>query len=150
MRLTIIPETATVGKDGLFFDGLVLATCDVPSDVHALQWYGSSGHIELKSTEPNQDIAQLPSWALSCLDVWELAYAAATAPLTIEEIKLNTAETAKQLLQSSDWTMLPDVQLKNKDEWVAYRAAVRAIAVNPDINTAVDPVFPPPPEERWV
>ena len=144
MRLTILPDTLTVGKDGLFFEQLDLSNCSVPSDVHALQWYGSAGHIELKSTEPNQDITQLPSWALNCLDAWEAAHAIATAPLTDEERKLTTVETARHLLQSSDWTMLPDVRLENKNEWESYRAAIRAIAINP----VVDPVFPQLPEER--
>jgi len=50
-------------------------------------------------------------------------------------ISVSTAEqnktTAKQKLQDTDWTVLSDVNLANKTEWENYRAAIRAIARNP-------------------
>jgi len=37
-----------------------------------------------------------------------------------------------QLLQSSDWTQLPDVPLSTKENWGAYRQALRDITLQPD------------------
>lgn len=36
-----------------------------------------------------------------------------------------------QLLIESDWTVLPDVVLSNRDEWVTYRQALRDITDQP-------------------
>ena len=59
-------------------------------------------------------------------------------PSTAEQNKL----TAKSLLKNSDWSALPDVNLANKSEWEAYRAALRTIARNPqegDLNWPTEP-----------
>ena len=62
-------------------------------------------------------------------------------------------QNAEQLLQQTDWTQQPDVDspdnppwLANKADFTAYRAQLRAIAVNPPV--AVDP-WPTKPEEVW-
>jgi hypothetical protein len=55
-------------------------------------------------------------------------------------------QKAEQLLQDSDWTVLPDVNLANKAEWEAYRAALRSIARNPqegELN------WPTKPQNVW-
>lgn len=47
------------------------------------------------------------------------------------------------LLASSDWTQLPDVQISNKSDWVAYRQELR------NITTQSDPfniIWPTPPQ----
>ena len=61
---------------------------------------------------------------------------------------------AEQLLQATDWVELPSVSnpantphLENINEFLAYRTAVRAIAVNPPTTPAV---FPVAPSEIWV
>jgi len=60
---------------------------------------------------------------------------------------------AETLLQQTDWVELSDVSdpanppwLTNKAEFTSYRAALRAIAINPPIT--VDP-WPTKPEEIW-
>jgi hypothetical protein len=63
-------------------------------------------------------------------------------------------QTAKTLLQETDWTTIPDVAdpavsdpyLTNAAEFAAYRSQVRQIAVNPP-NEAV--IFPLQPQEVW-
>jgi hypothetical protein len=145
MRLTILPETDTVSKDGLSFDELALETCGIPSNVHALQWHDNSGHIEFVSTAPNQAIYELPTWASACVDVWQVKFDNQNAPPSPEQMIQINASLAAQLLRDSDWTMLPDVALQNKDEWMAYRSIVRGIAISP----TADAVFPPPPQEKW-
>jgi hypothetical protein len=49
---------------------------------------------------------------------------------------------AKYFLIQSDWAMLPDVSLANHAEWVAYRAALRAIAINPTTTSVIPPIPP--------
>lgn len=60
--------------------------------------------------------------------------------------QITNKRIAEGFLQKSDWTMLPDVDIKNKDEWRAYRAQLRAIAKNPP--SEIDQ-WPQVPEEVW-
>jgi hypothetical protein len=53
---------------------------------------------------------------------------------------------AEQLLAESDWSQMPDVNLVNKADWTAYRAAVRAIALDPPVTVSE---WPTKPEEIW-
>ena len=143
MRLTIITETNTVGKDGVFFDDLDLTQCQIPSNVWALQWYGSSGDIEFNTPIPNEPITNLPAWANSCVQVWDVANT--PVPPTPEQIIAENKLKAESLLLESDWAVLPDVPLANKSEWETYRSALRQIAINP----TVDPVWPVKPQSVW-
>lgn len=52
---------------------------------------------------------------------------------------------AKSLLELSDWSSLPDVNLTNKDEFLSYRATLRNLVLNP----VADPVFPSEPTPIW-
>ena len=143
MRLTIVTIDKAVGIDGLFYDNLDLAACGVPDDVWALQWNGSSGHIEFNGTIANQDITALPAWADACVDLWNVANT--PIPPTSDQIIAANKEKAENLLLWSDWSVLPDVPLANKTEWEAYRSALRQIAISPTI----DPVWPQKPESVW-
>mgnify|MGYP006283115693 CR=1 FL=1 len=73
MRLTIIPVDDAVYVDGVCRLPLDLSPCNIPSDVHALQWDQDSGWIEFNDMPktPNEDISELPEWALACVGVWE-------------------------------------------------------------------------------
>jgi hypothetical protein len=64
-------------------------------------------------------------------------------PPTAEDNK----QTAEKLLQSSDWTVLSDVNLSNKEEWKSYRATVRAIARNPQEGNLN---WPTKPQNIWI
>lgn len=78
MRLTIIPIDGAVYVNNECRMSLDLSSCDVPNDVHALQWYDTRGWIEFRDDSdpftpkpPNQDITELPVWANNCVTVWE-------------------------------------------------------------------------------
>lgn len=63
-----------------------------------------------------------------------------------DQVKASNKQKASDLLSETDWTVLPDVtNLTNKEDFVTYRAALRAIAVNP----TVDVVFPVKPDTVW-
>lgn len=74
MKLTIIPEDSFVSVDG---DGshrlLDLSNCNIPQNVHALQWYETEGEIEFngRPKPQNEPITELPAWATACVSVWE-------------------------------------------------------------------------------
>ena len=52
---------------------------------------------------------------------------------------------AKQLLASTDWSILPDVTLINKSNFETYRAELRELVLNPVVN----PTFPTEPTPVW-
>lgn len=52
---------------------------------------------------------------------------------------------AKQLIAACDWSALPDVGLVNQADFIAYRAALRALIINP----VADPVWPTEPTPDW-
>lgn len=54
---------------------------------------------------------------------------------------------AKQLLIDTDWALVPDAaaSLINQADFIAYRAAVRALVINPVAN----PSFPTVPTAQW-
>lgn len=86
MRLTIIPIDNKVGIDEEFFGSLDLSNCNIPSNVHALQWYETEGEIEFITnpdrTKPqNEIISELPVWANACVNKWNEAKAAYEAEL---------------------------------------------------------------------
>jgi hypothetical protein len=143
MRLTIIVVDNAVGKDGVFYLDLNLSSCQIPSNVQALQWNESSGHIEFNTPIPNEEITSLPAWANACLEVWNVANT--PIPPTPEQIIAENKAEAESLLLESDWSVLPDVPLQNRTEWEAYRAALRQIAINPTL----DPVWPTKPQVIW-
>lgn len=52
---------------------------------------------------------------------------------------------AKSLLAASDWSVLGDVGLTNSADFVAYRAILRGLVLNPVAN----PEFPTEPQAIW-
>ena len=65
--------------------------------------------------------------------------------VTTQAEKDDCVSQAKALLQASDWASLPDVNLTNKSDFVAYRATLRNLVLNPVTN----PVFPTEPQPVW-
>jgi hypothetical protein len=61
------------------------------------------------------------------------------------ECKAANKATAEQKLAATDWTQVADVPLLNKQDFVNYRTAVRAIALNPPVQAT----FPDLPAEQW-
>lgn len=140
MKLTIIPTDGAVGGDNKFYNGLNLTSCNIPADVHALQWDGVAGWIEFKDTAPNEEITALPDWATCCMNKWtETNTPVPPQPPTADQNK----KTAMTKLQATDWTVIPDVSdptksnpyLSNVQDFILYRNAVRQYAINPVSGT---------------
>lgn len=84
MQLSIIPSDNAVYKDGLGYLGITWG--NTPDDVHALQWNGTTGHIEfIGHSKPNEIITVLPQWALNAEEAWQVAYDEANKPAPLEE-----------------------------------------------------------------
>lgn len=96
MRLVIMKETNTVGKDNVFVEGLDLSSCGLPDNLWALQWYdNNTGHIEYDSPMiQNDEITELPSWATSCVSVWQTARDAELAAQAEAEAEAEAAAQA--------------------------------------------------------
>lgn len=94
MRLVIIKETGTVGKDGETYDDLDLSSCNLPNNLWALQWYdNNTGHIEYDSPmTQNDEITELPDWANACINVWQATKEAAIAAEAAAVAAIQAAE----------------------------------------------------------
>lgn len=93
---------------------------------------------ELDWVKPDWDIPQAITWeeVLTIIDEVSL------------QSKLNICkEQAKKLLAETDWAVLPDAAaaLDNPNEWVMYRAYLRALVVSP----VADHEFENPPRVSW-
>lgn len=76
-RVSIIVDDGAVYLDLDTYLRLDFSQCGIPEDVHALQWLNNAGHIEYKSPfVSNEDISELPGWAIKCIAKWEEAYQA--------------------------------------------------------------------------
>lgn len=99
MRLTIIPSDGKVNVDNEFFEFLDLSSCNVPENIHALQWYESSGEIEFLNnpdrTKPlNEVITSLPDWANACVTVWSETKAANEAAALAKQAAANQPQSS--------------------------------------------------------
>jgi hypothetical protein len=100
MKLTIIKNDGTVYKDSVSYADLSLPT--IPSDIHALQWNDSVGHIEfVNNIKINEAITELPSWANDALIAWQTAYEAEQAEIA----RLQAEAEAKRLAKLTEQTV---------------------------------------------
>jgi len=96
MRVTIVKEDNVVLVDGeaLNFD---LSTITLPENFWALQWNGSSGHIEYNNPMiQNDEITSLPDWANVCVTKWQTRQAEIEAEAAAEEAARLAAEAEAQ------------------------------------------------------
>lgn len=71
MKVTIVKEDNAVHVDNEPLN-LDLTGVNFPANFWALQWNGSSGHIEYNSaTLQNDEITSLPDWASVCVTKWQ-------------------------------------------------------------------------------
>jgi hypothetical protein len=141
MKLTIIPNDGSVYKNNIIYTNLTWL--ETPSNIHALQWLDTEGSIEYNDGTPNESINVLPQWANNALNAWNVANTPITP--TIESQKNACKTQAKFLLNTSDWSVLPDVTLINSVEFIAYRAILRELVINP----VIEPSWPTEPTPIW-
>ena len=101
MKVTIIPDDSFVSIDtNSTHYPLDLSACNIPQNVHALQWFDTKGWIEFDSSiDPftpkplNQEINVLPAWALACISVWE-AWTPSIPPIGENQPQTTGTQTA--------------------------------------------------------
>jgi hypothetical protein len=98
MRLTIIPVDRNVCVDGETLS--IDMPASVPANVHALQWYGDNGAIELTDDAP-VEITVLPDWATELTSAWnDVMFPPPPPPPTPEEIATQEAEAEASRIAS--------------------------------------------------
>jgi hypothetical protein len=157
MKITIINQDKAVYKNNKSFNNLSLLT--VPSNIHALQWNETQGHIEFNDNTPNEIITELPLWANDCIAEWETANTnelnmleELNQPIVPDPIVYTDQEKLafvrlqrdKRLLDC-DWTQLSDTPASiNKEAWATYRQLLRDLPNQSDLNLDM-PNWPLPP-----
>jgi hypothetical protein len=148
-RLTIVVDDGAVyiGKQG--YSDMDLTPCNIPSDIHAVQWENNKGVMEYRDFRQNEEIFEITDWMQSCINLYYTTdyNIKNPSPPTVEEIRMMNEGHAKVLLFQSDWAALPDITLQNQEEWNAYRVALRTIVINPP-DTLIE-IWPTKPEAIW-
>lgn len=88
-RITIIVEDGFVSVDGTSkTQPHDFSNCNIPTEVHALQWYDGRGWVEFRDdNDPftpkpaNQEITELPAWANACVAVHDAWTPPPTSPV---------------------------------------------------------------------
>jgi hypothetical protein len=146
MKLSIISDDKSAYKDKQAFE--IDDISYIPENVHALQFddIKNVGHIEYKNL-PNEEITVLPDWAIVAFKKFDDELISYEAKITANQItnfdkcKLK----AQSLLNDTDWSVLPDVNLVNSEDFVTYRDILRKLVINPVEN----PEFPVKPKAIW-
>lgn len=91
MKLVIIPIDGAVYVDGNAYFDIDLSGCNIPENIHALQWKDTQGWIEFIDSEDgtkpqNQPITELPEWANQARLKWDEAKVIAETPVFYEKI----------------------------------------------------------------
>ena len=153
MKLSIIPSDKSVCVDGECKWNLDLSSCGIPSGVHALQWNGSSGWIELSGPPPqNETINSLPTWAQNCVAVYEQPAPPPPEP-TPDQVTAQTIATAVADLQTVAYLTTSEmgthITPESRQEVTDYIHAVANILATAQsmygTGEAYAPTFPPMP-----
>lgn len=150
-RLTIVVADKAVYKNSEGYSDLDFSDCGIPEDVWAFQWENGEGWIEFKDSRENEIITgnNFPEWVNKCVekfDAFDYIYKNPPPP-TPEQIAEQNKFYAKIYIKDSDWAALPDTNLQNQADWDAYRAALRAIVLNPPQEEITS--WPVKPEAIW-
>lgn len=143
-RLLYIADDGTLAIDGIDLLDIDREYFDwIPSNVHAVQWYGDDigGEIEYKSTNPisgdkppNEKISELGVWEKLIqihADEIERRAEAKRIRLELEEASKDYWQIFRDIrnykLMECDWTQLPNSPLTQKqvDAWAQYRQELR-------------------------
>jgi len=70
-----------------------------------------------------------------------------TNEIKLSELKKSNCKAkSKELIANCDWSVLPDVKIENKTEFINYRDILRNYILNPVEN----PIYPEEPTPIWI
>jgi hypothetical protein len=97
----------------------------IDSNIHAIQWNGTAGHVEFKDNTPNEGITDFSAYQ-SLVDAYN------TEKQRIVDYELNSIVGFEELrgkrdnlLEITDWRMLSDYKGSDQAAWVLYRQELR-------------------------
>jgi len=143
MILTIIPIDKTVIIDGMALSEADMSGCGIPSNIHALQFNGSSGELEYTDGTVNSHFATLPAWAELCVKEHDTAMEMLRNPPepTAEDKAASARQLRDHLLSECDWWVLTDRTATQGQ--LDYRQSLRDITQQAGFpNDVVWPVKP--------
>jgi hypothetical protein len=135
MRLTIIPGDKAIGIGGEFLLKIQEDLSWIPSNIHAVQWNGESGHIEYKDETPNELINDLGIYE-QAIDTYNNEKQRIEDQKIAKEAERDYWEELRSLrdqkLTECDWTQIPDAPLtqEQKTTWATYRQQLRDLPKN--------------------
>jgi phage-related protein len=133
MNVCVITEDKMLQVDGeaLNFD------FTIDSNIHAIQWSGTEGHIEFKDGTPNEDITDFTPYQ-SLIDAHN------AEKQRIVDYELNSIVSFEELrtkrdnlLEDTDFRVLSDYQGNDQQAWLDYRQELR------DLPDGYEPVKNP-------
>ena len=66
--------------------------------------------------------------------------------IRLSQFKKNQCKSeSKKRIANSDWSVLQDVNISNKSEFINYRSQLRNLILNP----VEEPIFPEEPQPVW-
>lgn len=95
MRISVINADKSIGIDGEFYSGL---SFDLPSSVHAIQWYGTWGELEYSSVLQNNKPHRPENTVIHSFDEYSSLIAVWTSAKTAKEAKLQQEIEASKIL----------------------------------------------------
>jgi len=156
MRLTIVPSDKTIIIDQTAVTHIEQDMSWIPSNVRAVQWQDTHGHIEYNDGTLNQEIENLGIFENAITNFNDEIKRLEEKRIADEEAyeaSRNYEEEFRQIrtgkLYESDWTQIRDVSLPNDEEWKIYRQLLRDLPENiTDYKAMVlDPDHPDWPQE---
>lgn len=137
--------------DGVIHDMAPLSdlypTTTFPSSGPSLEWLAAENLFEIQMRKTHNPATHRLVQAQPYVEDGAV-YGVNVVALSQDELdaidnaaKAQNEAQAKRLLEETDWSQLADVSLTNQADFTAYRAALRAILLNPPV-TATWPTRP--------
>lgn len=130
MQMTIMVPDRTVTINNVSYTGIDMS--NLPSSIHAVQWYGQSGWIEYVFAngvkQQNEDINSIEQFG-SQVKQWEQKDYEHKNPPPPTAQQNKAIATGK--LYETDWATMPDVDILNKSDFIEYRKIIRQYVIEP-------------------
>jgi hypothetical protein len=127
MRISIIKEDGTVVKNGAGYGGLDLSA--LPTNFHAVQWYGSNGDLETIDEDgatSNTTITDLSPYQW-CVDLWD----ALDAEVQAQNVPSPEWLAARYQAYGSAQYQIEYITENGLEAWQAHVAEIKA--ANPKV-----------------
>ena len=145
-KLTIIPSDKYIGVGLTAYVGLG-SDSDwdwIADNIHAVQWNGTSGHVEYNDGTPEVGLTTITDYNRAYRKWQDETDRLTTEQIRIEKEKQESIDWTKSLrkwrniyIEDSDWIVAKSLEagVPVPDEWKTYRQSLRDIPDGLDANT---------------